>query len=92
MLEELGTHMSRVGPVWGNPGFSTLTSGAWFLALLLPLNRPACVCSDGADSFPAVKEWFVYAGNPLQHPDFVRPLQMNMPGKTAWPLAPAPLC
>ncbi|XP_049641126.1 constitutive coactivator of peroxisome proliferator-activated receptor gamma isoform X2 [Suncus etruscus] len=38
--------------------------------------------TDGADSFPAVKEWFVYAGNPLQHPDFVRPLQMNMPGGT----------
>uniref|UniRef100_A0A8C3WF61 Constitutive coactivator of peroxisome proliferator-activated receptor gamma n=1 Tax=Catagonus wagneri TaxID=51154 RepID=A0A8C3WF61_9CETA len=31
---------------------------------------------------PAVKEWFVYSGNPLRHPDLVRPLQMNVPGGT----------
>ncbi|XP_020941178.1 constitutive coactivator of peroxisome proliferator-activated receptor gamma isoform X4 [Sus scrofa] len=28
---------------------------------------------------PTVKEWFVYSGNPLRHPDLVRPLQMNIP-------------
>uniref|UniRef100_A0A8D1IJA4 Constitutive coactivator of peroxisome proliferator-activated receptor gamma n=1 Tax=Sus scrofa TaxID=9823 RepID=A0A8D1IJA4_PIG len=31
---------------------------------------------------PTVKEWFVYSGNPLRHPDLVRPLQMNIPGGT----------
>ncbi|KAM6185275.1 constitutive coactivator of peroxisome proliferator-activated receptor gamma [Rhynchocyon petersi] len=36
-----------------------------------------------------VKEWFVYAGNPLKHPDLVRPLPMSIPGgmpslKTLW--------
>ncbi|XP_045699656.1 constitutive coactivator of peroxisome proliferator-activated receptor gamma isoform X2 [Phyllostomus hastatus] len=36
----------------------------------------------GAGSCPAVREWFVYAGNPLRHPDLVRPLQMNLPGGT----------
>ncbi|XP_064149516.1 constitutive coactivator of peroxisome proliferator-activated receptor gamma isoform X5 [Loxodonta africana] len=29
-----------------------------------------------------VKEWFVYAGNPLKHPDLVRPLPMSVPGGT----------
>ncbi|XP_055980886.1 constitutive coactivator of peroxisome proliferator-activated receptor gamma isoform X2 [Sorex fumeus] len=38
--------------------------------------------ADGADACPTVKEWFVYAGNPLQQPDLVRPLQLNMPGGT----------
>ncbi|XP_054990532.1 constitutive coactivator of peroxisome proliferator-activated receptor gamma isoform X4 [Sorex araneus] len=37
---------------------------------------------DGTDVCPTVKEWFVYAGNPLQQPDLVRPLQLNMPGGT----------
>ncbi|XP_077613523.1 constitutive coactivator of peroxisome proliferator-activated receptor gamma isoform X3 [Crocuta crocuta] len=37
---------------------------------------------DGASPCPAVKEWFVYSGNPLRHPDLVRPLQMNVPGGT----------
>ncbi|XP_055289071.1 constitutive coactivator of peroxisome proliferator-activated receptor gamma isoform X2 [Moschus berezovskii] len=34
----------------------------------------------GSSTGPAVKEWFVYAGNPLRQPDLVRPLQMNIPG------------
>ncbi|XP_054361627.1 constitutive coactivator of peroxisome proliferator-activated receptor gamma isoform X6 [Mirounga angustirostris] len=40
---------------------------------------------DGRDvtsTCPTVKEWFVYSGNPLRHPDLVRPLQMNIPGGT----------
>ncbi|XP_047591195.1 constitutive coactivator of peroxisome proliferator-activated receptor gamma isoform X2 [Lutra lutra] len=37
---------------------------------------------DGASPCPTVKEWFVYSGNPLRHPDLVRPLQMNIPGGT----------
>ncbi|XP_040484024.1 constitutive coactivator of peroxisome proliferator-activated receptor gamma isoform X9 [Ursus maritimus] len=37
---------------------------------------------DGASTCPTVKEWFVYSGNPLRHPDLVRPLQMNIPGGT----------
>ncbi|KAM8788017.1 constitutive coactivator of peroxisome proliferator-activated receptor gamma [Rhynchonycteris naso] len=35
---------------------------------------------DGASSGPSVQEWFVYSGNPLRHPDLVRPLPMNVPG------------
>nr|XP_015103050.1 constitutive coactivator of peroxisome proliferator-activated receptor gamma isoform X1 [Vicugna pacos] len=35
-----------------------------------------------ASTCPTVKEWFVYSGNPLRHPDLVRPLQMNIPGGT----------
>ncbi|XP_016068434.1 PREDICTED: constitutive coactivator of peroxisome proliferator-activated receptor gamma isoform X2 [Miniopterus natalensis] len=35
---------------------------------------------DGAGSCPPVQEWFVYSGNPLKHPDLVRPLPMNIPG------------
>ncbi|XP_006876248.1 PREDICTED: constitutive coactivator of peroxisome proliferator-activated receptor gamma [Chrysochloris asiatica] len=36
-----------------------------------------------------VKEWFVYAGNPLKQPDLVRPLPVSVPGgtpnlKTLW--------
>lgn len=38
-----------------------------------------CLSSDGA-SCPPVQEWFVYSGNPLTHPDLVRPLQMSLPG------------
>ncbi|XP_036876774.2 constitutive coactivator of peroxisome proliferator-activated receptor gamma isoform X5 [Manis javanica] len=34
----------------------------------------------GSSTCPAVKEWFVYSGNPLRHPDLVRPLPMNIPG------------
>uniref|UniRef100_A0A8C9PW19 Constitutive coactivator of peroxisome proliferator-activated receptor gamma n=1 Tax=Spermophilus dauricus TaxID=99837 RepID=A0A8C9PW19_SPEDA len=30
----------------------------------------------------AVKEWFVYPGNPLRHPDLVRPLPVIIPGGT----------
>lgn len=40
----------------------------------------ACLCAGGASSCPPVREWFVYAGNPLRHPDLVRPLQMSIPG------------
>ncbi|XP_036921182.1 constitutive coactivator of peroxisome proliferator-activated receptor gamma isoform X1 [Sturnira hondurensis] len=36
----------------------------------------------GAGSCPPVREWFVYAGNSLRHPDLVRPLQMSIPGGT----------
>ncbi|XP_020041665.2 constitutive coactivator of peroxisome proliferator-activated receptor gamma isoform X1 [Castor canadensis] len=39
-------------------------------------------CKDGAGTGPVVKEWFVYPGNPLRHPDLVRPLQMTVPGGT----------
>ncbi|XP_051020106.1 constitutive coactivator of peroxisome proliferator-activated receptor gamma [Acomys russatus] len=35
---------------------------------------------DGASIGPAVKEWFVYPGNSLKHPDLVRPLQMTVHG------------
>ncbi|XP_045400714.1 constitutive coactivator of peroxisome proliferator-activated receptor gamma isoform X3 [Lemur catta] len=37
-------------------------------------------CKDGVSTCPAVKEWFVYPGNPLKHPDLVRPLPMTVPG------------
>ncbi|KAF6270209.1 family with sequence similarity 120B [Rhinolophus ferrumequinum] len=37
---------------------------------------------DGASGCPTVREWFVYSGNPLRHPDLVRPLPMNIPGGT----------
>lgn len=36
----------------------------------------------GSSTGPAVKEWFVYSGNPLRQPDLVRPLQVNLPGGT----------
>lgn len=40
-------------------------------------------CQDGTSTaYPVVKEWFVYPGNPLRHPDLVRPLQMTVPGGT----------
>ncbi|XP_045433041.1 constitutive coactivator of peroxisome proliferator-activated receptor gamma isoform X5 [Pipistrellus kuhlii] len=40
--------------------------------------------ADGQDgaSCPPVQEWFVYSGNPLTHPDLVRPLQISLPGGT----------
>ncbi|KAM4866251.1 constitutive coactivator of peroxisome proliferator-activated receptor gamma [Thomomys bottae] len=37
---------------------------------------------DGASTDQVVKEWFVYPGNPLKHPDLVRPLPMTIPGGT----------
>ncbi|XP_076782663.1 constitutive coactivator of peroxisome proliferator-activated receptor gamma [Arvicanthis niloticus] len=38
---------------------------------------------DGASTTgPVVKEWFVYPGNSLKHPDLVRPLQMTVEGGT----------
>ncbi|XP_044616773.2 constitutive coactivator of peroxisome proliferator-activated receptor gamma isoform X3 [Equus asinus] len=45
----------------------------------------ALLLGDGRDdssSCPTVKEWFVYSGNPLKHPDLVRPLPMNLAGGT----------
>ncbi|XP_077014062.1 constitutive coactivator of peroxisome proliferator-activated receptor gamma isoform X6 [Tamandua tetradactyla] len=39
-------------------------------------------CRDGAGACSTVKEWFVYSGNPLKHPDLVKPLQMDIPGGT----------
>ncbi|XP_039738046.1 constitutive coactivator of peroxisome proliferator-activated receptor gamma isoform X3 [Pteropus medius] len=36
----------------------------------------------GASGGPVVREWFVHSGNPLRHPDLVRPLPMNVPGGT----------
>ncbi|XP_011534487.1 constitutive coactivator of peroxisome proliferator-activated receptor gamma isoform X7 [Homo sapiens] len=36
-------------------------------------------CQDVTSTCLAVKEWFVYPGNPLRHPDLVRPLQMTIP-------------
>ncbi|XP_055247200.1 constitutive coactivator of peroxisome proliferator-activated receptor gamma isoform X5 [Gorilla gorilla gorilla] len=39
-------------------------------------------CQDVTSTCLAVKEWFVYPGNPLRHPDLVRPLQMTIPGGT----------
>lgn len=37
---------------------------------------------DGANTGPVVKEWFVYPGNSLKHPDLVRPLQVTVQGGT----------
>nr|XP_048277598.1 constitutive coactivator of peroxisome proliferator-activated receptor gamma isoform X2 [Myodes glareolus]XP_048277608.1 constitutive coactivator of peroxisome proliferator-activated receptor gamma isoform X2 [Myodes glareolus] len=37
---------------------------------------------DGASTEPVVKEWFVYPGNSLKHPDLVRPLQVTVQGGT----------
>lgn len=37
---------------------------------------------DDTSTGPTVKEWFVYPGNPLKHPDLVRPLPMTVPGGT----------
>ncbi|XP_047275371.1 constitutive coactivator of peroxisome proliferator-activated receptor gamma isoform X8 [Homo sapiens] len=42
-------------------------------------------CQDVTSTCLAVKEWFVYPGNPLRHPDLVRPLQMTIPGGHALP-------
>ncbi|CAO2628870.1 Constitutive coactivator of peroxisome proliferator-activated receptor gamma [Lemmus lemmus] len=39
-------------------------------------------CKDGASTGPVIKEWFVYPGNSLKHPDLVRPLQMTVHGGT----------
>jgi hypothetical protein len=39
-----------------------------------------CLHTDGASTGPVVKEWFVYPGNSLKHPDLVRPLQMTVQG------------
>lgn len=37
---------------------------------------------DGASTSPVVKEWFVYPGNSLKHPDLVPPLQVTVQGGT----------
>lgn len=34
------------------------------------------------ESCPSVKEWFVYPGNPLQHPEIVQAVPLNLPGGT----------
>ncbi|KAM7015745.1 constitutive coactivator of peroxisome proliferator-activated receptor gamma [Tautogolabrus adspersus] len=34
-------------------------------------------CSDDP---PAIREWFVYPGNPLQEPDMVHPVSISLPG------------
>uniref|UniRef100_A0A8C9PV49 Constitutive coactivator of peroxisome proliferator-activated receptor gamma n=1 Tax=Spermophilus dauricus TaxID=99837 RepID=A0A8C9PV49_SPEDA len=39
-------------------------------------------CRDDISASLAVKEWFVYPGNPLRHPDLVRPLPVIIPGGT----------
>ncbi|XP_038598732.1 constitutive coactivator of peroxisome proliferator-activated receptor gamma isoform X1 [Tachyglossus aculeatus] len=44
---------------------------------------------DPCEARPAVKEWFVHAGNPLRHPELVQPVQPDLPGgtpslKTLW--------
>ncbi|XP_069091120.1 constitutive coactivator of peroxisome proliferator-activated receptor gamma isoform X2 [Pleurodeles waltl] len=33
-------------------------------------------------SCPSVKEWFVYPGNPLQHPEMVQAVPLDLPGGT----------
>ncbi|XP_039738056.1 constitutive coactivator of peroxisome proliferator-activated receptor gamma isoform X4 [Pteropus medius] len=43
----------------------------------------------GASGGPVVREWFVHSGNPLRHPDLVRPLPMNVPGGHTLPGGPA---
>ncbi|XP_074523322.1 constitutive coactivator of peroxisome proliferator-activated receptor gamma isoform X2 [Halichoeres trimaculatus] len=35
---------------------------------------------DGSD-LPAIKEWFIYPGNPLQEPDIVHPVPVSLPGE-----------
>lgn len=37
------------------------------------------VLSGSSAEFPAVKEWFVYPGNPLQEPDMVHPRPASLP-------------
>ncbi|XP_075780809.1 constitutive coactivator of peroxisome proliferator-activated receptor gamma isoform X3 [Pelodiscus sinensis] len=37
---------------------------------------------DSCGAYPVVKEWFVYFGNPMQQPDLVQPVQLDIPGGT----------
>ncbi|XP_074846313.1 constitutive coactivator of peroxisome proliferator-activated receptor gamma isoform X2 [Carettochelys insculpta] len=37
---------------------------------------------DSCGAYPVVKEWFVYFGNPMQQPDLVQPIQLDIPGGT----------
>uniref|UniRef100_A0A452H4Q3 Constitutive coactivator of peroxisome proliferator-activated receptor gamma n=1 Tax=Gopherus agassizii TaxID=38772 RepID=A0A452H4Q3_9SAUR len=36
----------------------------------------------GYPSYPIVKEWFVYFGNPMEQPDLIQPIQLDIPGGT----------
>ncbi|XP_056675045.1 constitutive coactivator of peroxisome proliferator-activated receptor gamma isoform X1 [Monodelphis domestica] len=45
-------------------------------SLLLEDNKDAC------NSCPIIKEWFVYFGNQLKHPELVQPIQLDIPGGT----------
>lgn len=49
-------------------------------SVLARVHSRGCLCAGDTSACPTVKEWFVYSGNPLRHPDLVRPLQMNIPG------------
>ncbi|XP_074982988.1 constitutive coactivator of peroxisome proliferator-activated receptor gamma isoform X11 [Caretta caretta] len=37
---------------------------------------------DTCGAYPIVKEWFVYFGNPMEQPDLVQPMQLDIPGGT----------
>ncbi|XP_044527866.1 constitutive coactivator of peroxisome proliferator-activated receptor gamma isoform X1 [Gracilinanus agilis] len=45
-------------------------------SLLLGDNKDAC------SSHPIIKEWFVYFGNQLRHPELVQPIKLDIPGGT----------
>uniref|UniRef100_A0A8D0G7C0 Constitutive coactivator of peroxisome proliferator-activated receptor gamma n=1 Tax=Sphenodon punctatus TaxID=8508 RepID=A0A8D0G7C0_SPHPU len=45
-------------------------------SILLESRKDAC------GIYPVVKEWFVYAGNPLKQPELVHPVQLDTPGGT----------
>lgn len=53
---------------------------------MLLLYLLTCLYLDGAIIGPVVKEWFVYPGNSLKHPDLVRPLQMTVQGMYSFKL------
>ena len=38
-----------------------------------------CVFSDSIVEPPAIREWFVYPGNPLKEPDLVHPVPVSLP-------------
>ncbi|XP_065446549.1 constitutive coactivator of peroxisome proliferator-activated receptor gamma isoform X14 [Chrysemys picta bellii] len=37
---------------------------------------------DTCGAYPIVKEWFVYFGNPMEQPDLVQPIPLDIPGGT----------
>lgn len=53
---------------------------SWVWGCLALTHLLMCHLSSDSASCPPVQEWFVYSGNPLTHPDLVRPLQMSLPG------------